>query len=259
MYNPQDNGRNHTTTAATLTGNSREQFVFSPEDLLRMLRRRLWVILLVAVTLTGLAVGFSLAWPPTYEASVKILIGQQRTDNAPSTLGSDVQGLQQLTVTMSEAVNTLPVASAVIQRLDLQQSPKDFMRNLSAQQIKTTQFIEVSYKDHNPERAQQVVNTVGDVFSERVSKVSASTNAITATVWERAAVPDSPVSPNPLRDGALAFLLGSILGIGIALLLEHQDDHWKSPEEVEQVSGVPTFGVIPNLSAARKKTYKSYY
>jgi hypothetical protein len=36
-----------------------------------------------------------------------------------------------------------------------------------------------------------------------------------------------------------------MLGIGLAFLLEYWDDDWRSPEEVEQISGVPTFGVIP--------------
>jgi capsular polysaccharide biosynthesis protein len=47
--------------------------------------------------------------------------------------------------------------------------------------------------------------------------------------------------------------MGVVLGIGLALLLEHLDDSWRSPEEMEQISGVPTFGVIPNLDATEGK------
>jgi capsular polysaccharide biosynthesis protein len=81
--------------------------------------------------------------------------------------------------------------------------------------------------------------------------VSPSANAITATVWERAAVPDSPVSTNPLRNALLGLLLGGMLGLGLAFLLEYLDDSWRSPEEVEQVSGVPTFGAIRTFEVPR--------
>ncbi|MCA3748410.1 MAG: capsular biosynthesis protein, partial [Rubrobacter sp.] len=85
------------------------------------------------------------------------------------------------------------------------------------------------------------------IFSERVSEVSPGANAITATVWEEAVVPETPVSPDPLLNGLVALALGLLLGLGLAFLLEYLDDSWESPEEVERVSGVPVFGVIPGF------------
>jgi capsular polysaccharide biosynthesis protein len=218
----------------------------SLRDLLGVVWRRLWVVVLVASMLSGIAVGVSLAQTPTYATSIKILVGQDK-DNADTSLGSDVEGLQQISQTMAQAVDTRPVAEAVIRRLNLQKSPGSLLDNMSAEQIGATQFIEVSYEDTSPEDAQRIANAIGEVFSEQVSEVSASANDITATVWERAVVPDSPVSPKPLRNGLLALALGVMLGIGLAFLLEHLDDRLRSPEEMEQISGVPTFGVIPTF------------
>jgi len=62
------------------------------------------------------------------------------------------------------------------------------------------------------------------------------------------------VTPNHERTGLLALLLGLMLGAGLALLLEHWDDSWHSPEEAEQISGVPTFGIIPEFQGSRDKT-----
>lgn len=59
------------------------------------------------------------------------------------------------------------------------------------------------------------------------------------------------MSPDPVRNGALALVLGLMLGVGLAFLLEYLDDSWRSPEEVEQVSGVPTFGVIPEFKVPK--------
>lgn len=231
-----------------------DDYVLSVKDLLPVLWRRLWLITLIAVVLAGSAVGFDLLRTPTYEASIKILIGQQEQGGSnPGSLGGEVQGLQDITQTMTEAVVTRPVAEEVVRRLDLEQSPEEILGNLSVEQTEQTQFMNVSYEDTSPAEAQQIANTVGDVFSEQVSEISPSANAVTATVWERAVTPESPVSPNPLRDGFLALVLGGMLGIGLALLLERLDDSWRSPEEVEQVSGVPTFGVIPEFKFSKSK------
>ena len=226
-------------------------------DPIQVVRRRLWVIVLVAIAVSAAALGFSLLQQPTYEASVKLLVGQEQGGDADGSgnLGNEVQGLQQIGETMVEAVGTRPVAQGVIDKLGLTTTPEIFLENLSTEQVGGSQFIEVSYKDQDPTVAQRIANAVGDTFSEQVSDVSPSASAITATVWERAVAPDSPVSPNPLRNVLLASVLGLMLGVGLAFLLEHLDDDWRSPEEVEQVSGVPTFGVVPafKVSKARKK------
>lgn len=236
----------------TIVEASEGEYVISLGDLLRVVWKRMWAVILVAVVLAGAAVGFSLGQTPRYEASIKILVGQEQTGDVPGSLGSDVQGLQQLTQTVADLVSTRPVAEAVIDRLELGVSPETFLENLSVEQVANTQTIQVSYTDPDPEQAREIANTVGEVFSEQVSEVSPSANAITATVWERAVAPDEPVSPDPVRNGALALVLGLMLGVGLAFLLEYLDDSWRSPEEVEQVSGVPTFGIIPEFELPKE-------
>ena len=259
MYDSQLNGNRYAAPVGHESGpfasaqDAEGQYVISLKDLFEVVKRRSWIILLTAVLCAGLAVGFSLLQTPVYEASIKILVGQERgRTDAPR---DDVNSLQQLTRTMAEGVNSRPVAEGVIQELGLQTSPGEVLDNLSAEQVRETQFIQVNYRDPSPERAQQGANTVGDVFSEQISEVSPSASAVTATVWERAETPDEPVEPNPLRNGLAALVLGLGLGMGLAFLLEHLDDSWRSPEEAEQVSGVPTFGIVPEFEApAGRKT-----
>lgn len=203
---------------------------------------------LVTLLLTGAAIGYSIIQTPVYEASVLILVGQNQDTMNPSSLGGDVQGLQQLTQTVAVAVSSRPIAEAVIQQLDLAVSPERFLKDkVRAQQVPDTQFIRVTYKDASPERAQRVANAIGEVFSERISYVSPAANAVTATVWEPAALPTYPVTPNFVLNTFLALVLGVTLGVGLAFLLEYLDDSWRSPEEVEQISGVPVYGVVPQF------------
>jgi capsular polysaccharide biosynthesis protein len=198
--------------------------------------------------LTGAAAGFTLAQTPTYEASIKMLVGQERA--TPETPLLDVGSLGKVTRTISETVKSRPVAEAVARQLGPPTAPDDVLgERLKVSQIGDTQLIQVSYEDPSPQRAQEVANAVGDVFSEQVPQLSASGSAITTTVLEQAEVPNAPKSPNLKYNIGAALVIGLILGIGLAFLLEYLDDSWRSPEEAEQVSGVPAFGVIPQFRA----------
>src|SRR5215218_9113710 len=91
-----------------------DEYDLSLNALLQPLRRRLWIILLVTVGLGGGALALSLTQTPMYESSIKILVSQERESDSSGSVGSDVQGLQQLTETMSEGVESRAIAEAVI-------------------------------------------------------------------------------------------------------------------------------------------------
>lgn len=217
-----------------------------------ILRRRALTILLVAVLCAGMAVGVSFLQTPVYESSIQMVVGQRGESEAASSLGSDIQGLQQFTQTAAELAGSRTIAEGVIENQGLSITPEQFLENLSVEQATETQVIEISYQSEDPQQARDVANAVGEVFSERVSEVSSSANDITATVWQQAALADQPISPDPVRGGALAFVLGLMLGVAVAFVLEYLDDSWHSSEEAEAISGAPTFGMIREFKSINK-------
>ena len=180
-------------------------------DAKKLDERRSMKTALVAVVLAAYAVtSASLMQTPTYEASAQMLVGFQQRHGQLETIPS--VSLQQLAQTTEVAARSRPVAEEAIQRLELEMTPEELLDNLSSEQVEGAQFIVLSYEDTDPERAQLIANTVGKVTSELISERSST---FTAKVWEKAALPESPASPHPLRNG----LLTLVIGLGLASLV----------------------------------------
>jgi capsular polysaccharide biosynthesis protein len=90
-------------------------------------------------------------------------------------------------------------------------SPAELLDNLAIEQVESTSFIVLTYQGSDPVEAKQIANTVGDVASEFISERSAAGSKLTAILYEKATVPDSPVSPKPVRNGLIALVVGLVL------------------------------------------------
>lgn len=83
--------------------------------------------------------------------------------------------------------------------------------------------------------------------------IDASTARAGSVVTPAAVRPD-PVSPQPLRNGAAALVLGGLLGVAIATLIERLDDSLDTIDDIERAApGVVVLATIPSTAVRRKR------
>jgi capsular polysaccharide biosynthesis protein len=192
------------------------------EDFLRRWRsryegNRVFRVLVITVVLAALGVTLSgLQQTPTYEASAQVWVDQKPGDQQTYVSGSgDMiktlppkgERLQAIIQPLVYAIDSRPVAEKALGRLG-PMGAAELLDKLTVEQVENTSFIVLTYEDTDPERAKWIVNTVGEVSSELISERSRD---LTATVVEKAAVPATPVSPRPLRNGLLTLVIGLML------------------------------------------------
>src|SRR5438067_683939 len=69
-------------------------------------------------------------------------------------------------------------------------------------------------------------------------------------VVDPAMIPSTPARPAKTRNIALAFLVGLVGGIGLALMREYLDNTVKSPDDVETLSRLPSLAVVPQFASS---------
>jgi capsular polysaccharide biosynthesis protein len=231
------------------------------------IKRVLRVVVAASLLAVGV-LGYGLHQPLKYEATAKVLVGRDQAEqndcnhqicpipNAPNTI------LQTFTQTVAQTLPTKPVARAVVEQLNLPKGSAAKVRENT--RVKTdpgTALIDITYRDSEPKRAQQIANAIGRVAVQRVSGVSLGERRITASLWEPATYPQNPVSPKPLRNAAIALGAGLVLGWAwtiVAPRLGLPPAGRYSPECVEKKSNSPKFTVASDPSSVAVSTLRRH-
>lgn len=80
--------------------------------------------------------------------------------------------------------------------------------------------------------------------------ISAALQSSNIRVVDPAMIPGSPSRPAKARNIALAFLVGLVGGIGLALMREYLDNTVKTPDDIETLARLPSLAVVPQFGEA---------
>jgi polysaccharide biosynthesis transport protein len=89
------------------------------------------------------------------------------------------------------------------------------------------------------------------------AQISSGLKSSNIRIVDPAMIPATPSRPAKTRNIALAFLVGLVGGIGLALLREYLDNTVKTPDDVETLARLPSLAVVPAFgegAAAARRT-----
>lgn len=230
---------------------------------LRVLVERWKLIALFVIAATGLSIIITATTRKVYQADVQLF--------AASTGVTDSSGsFQGAAFTQTEVQTLANIASSqcVIQgiRDDLHLSKSEISDSslrgkISASAPTGQSLVDFHVQDFNPSRAAALANSGARVFVRVVAyyfevgdtacPTSQSDSANTSTspplrlvITQQATEPSSPVSPNPLLNITLGFLLGLLVGAAVAVARDILDTRIKSVDELAKIAGAPGMGIV---------------
>jgi len=213
-------------------------------QLLAVLRKRLRLIVLITVlaTLVSAVVSFFVL-TPVYEATTEVLVNKSEPTDQLLLNAQYIDANLKLVETYKVILQSPRILDKVSAWPGVGYTTEELRARLSIATVKNSQVIAISFQDPDPARAALVVNAVARTFQREIPNIMKVDNVQILT--EAQADPDAkPVKPRPILNMALAFVLGLMVSMGLAFLLEFLDTSIKTEQDVERELGLPVLGAI---------------
>lgn len=219
----------------------------SLKEIFGVIKKRLLLIisLVVGAALLSAIITFFML-TPKYEASTLFIVNQSEQKSDTPFGVSDIQTNLELINTYKVIIKSPAILEDVVSELDLDSTSGTLKSKISVSSKESSQVVKVTATDSDPTLAKEIANTTVSVFKEKVPKIY---NVDNVSVLSKAEVGEnpSPVSPKPMLNIAIAIVLGGMIGVGLAFLLEYLDNTIKTEEDIGDKLGVPVLGIISHI------------
>ena len=140
------------------------------------------------------------------------------------------------------------ILDQVIEELDLKTTPEALNSSVNVAQEGQSQVVTISVQNTDPAQAVRIANEIAKTFQREISKLMRIDNI---TILSKAELPETPapVKPQPVLNIAIALVVGLMLGVGVAFLLEYLDNTIKSEQDIEKLLELPVLGVVTKITS----------
>jgi capsular exopolysaccharide synthesis family protein len=249
-------------------------------DYASVIWRRKWIVILPALLTALVATGLSMAQAPQYRASADVLVRMPATAYSVGSAGSimsprlienELQAANgsvlkgevrqtigteptlKVTVTEGSDVFTFTATSTSPDRAALAAnthakayiaSQRDLLivEYDSRVGVIEEQLAAIERGEASSERRSQYERELEDLgLSIELARTSGS------VLIDEATPPGTPFEPNTMRTATLALVVGLLIGLGAAFLIDYLDTTVRDEEDLIRATGLPNLAVIPNL------------
>ena len=252
---------------------------------LRVLKRNLWIVLLVVAVVVAGTYYASLRQPKVFQAAADVFLSSQSAAAAFVNGASQTDPVRQAETDASLARTPIVARRALSLAGLSQRTPQELLANSSVTASPNADILTFSVRDHDAAIASRLATSYANAYARyrhhldtasvskalrdvdrRLSELQQSGLDKTAAyadlldkqqqmstvqllgVSNPLLVPAgaaAQIEPRPIRNGAIALVLGLILGLGAVLLRETLDTRVRTPAELQHRLDLPQLARIP--------------
>ncbi len=212
----------------------------------RVLFKRGWIIVLIALVGAAGAYGFSKIQQPIYRSYLTLSAVPTRPSDYGQTLA-----IKNLVRQYSRQLQTKAMAQQVVDKLQLDISVEEFLSEVSVSSHEDDLTLDVEVKDANEKQVGTIVQTLAETFviqHEQENLKIDQQDRILVNILENASTPEL-FSPKTKINVAAGGILGGFIGLLVIFVLEYlQSAFVRSAEDIERHLGLTVLGSIPTMT-----------
>lgn len=213
----------------------------------RILVRRGWILVLLAVIAAGSAYFLSSQQTPIYRATQRMLIVPSRTDFGLQ------QAASQLLMNQVAYLNSSLIAVQVIDELQLDIQPEFLMSRVTIAPDQNSLVIQIDVDLEDQSMANDVARTWGTILVEyrnEQNQQARQEDRIYARQQDTTQL--SLLSPRPTINAIVGAVLGILVGAVIIFVLEYLESSIiHKREDIERALELPVLASMPDIADAR--------
>lgn len=223
----------------------------SLKEIFEVIKKRFMLIIacILGAVLIAAVVSFFVI-TPIYQSTSQFIVNQsnQNTSEEMQVDSGTIRANVELINTYNVIITSSAILDEVIESLDLPYNASTLADKIQVSSEQDSQVVAVTVKDPDPMVATDIANATVAVFQEEiydlmnVDNVQVLSEAVTSAN-------QAPVDPNPTLNIAIALVLGAMIGVGVAFLLEYFDTTLKTEEDIEKKLGITLVGVVSTMSS----------
>jgi len=223
---------------------------FSLKELFQTLKKR--IALIVSITLISMIICGVVSYfviTPEYKSSTQILVNQAK-DSESIYSQNEVQTNIQLINTYSVIIKSAAILNDVRNDLGLDISVATLNNKITVESAQNSQIMTISVIDSDPALALEIANKTAEVFEKQIKSLMKVDNVNILPLADDQEN-QSPISPNPPINIFIAAVVGLMVGIGLAFLLEYLDNTVKTEHDIEKLLNLPVLGGITTIDSVK--------
>ena len=221
------------------------------EELYYLFKKRWWIVILITMITTSIAIKKVSSLQPSYYASGQVILSKSE-ELMEYYSEEELEYYSKFISTYREVIKIDGSIEKLFNKKNIEIDSNILVSGLNISQGNNIPLFTLSYTSNSNKDLKKIIDIMRDDLISRAKDTIS--NCYPSKIGE---VTVSTIYPNKKKLPIIAFAVGVIISIGLILVLDYFDDRIVSKKQLEKIIDIPILADIPTHERSFKKEDKN--
>ena len=221
------------------------------EELYYLFKKRWWIVILITMITTSIAIKKVSSLQPSYYASGQVILSKSE-ELMEYYSEEELEYYSKFISTYREVIKIDGSIEKLFNKKNIEIDPNILVSGLNISQGSNIPLFTLSYTSNSDKDLKKIIDIMRDDLISRAKDTIS--NCYPSKIGE---VTVSTIYPDKKKLPIIAFAVGVIISIGLILVLDYFDDRIVSKKQLQRILDIPILADIPTHERSFKKEDKN--